>query len=104
LEEEGLPFANNVPVGIMIEVPSAAIRVRRWAPRVDFICVGSNDLLHSLLGIERTDDDVLHLRTPLEPCYLATVRYIVKNAHAFHKQVTVCGEAASNPRAALALY
>lgn len=104
LEEDGLPYNPNVPLGIMIEVPSAAMNTRRWAPLVDFVCIGSNDLLHALLGIERTDDEVLHLRTPLDPSYLATVRYIIKHAHACHKSVTVCGEAASNPQAALALY
>lgn len=104
LQEEGLPFNANVPVGLMIEVPSAAMKVKQWAKKVDFICIGSNDLLHALLGIERTDDEVFHLRTPLEPAYLQTVRYVIKHAHAAGRQVTVCGEAASNPRAVLALY
>lgn len=104
LVEEGLPFGADVPIGVMIEVPAAAMHIRGWAPKVDFVCVGSNDLLHSILGIERDDDRLLLLKTPLEPTYLRTVRHVIKHAHAAGRPVTVCGEAASNPKAILALY
>lgn len=104
LDNEGLPYGKNVPVGIMIEVAAAAMMVRGWIPLVDFLCVGSNDMLHSLLGIERHDDELSQLKTPLEPSYLRTVGRIVRCAHAAGKEVTICGEAASNPKAILALY
>lgn len=104
LAKEGLPYGENVPVGIMIEVAAAAMMVRSWIPKVDFLCIGSNDMLHSLLGIERNDDELSELKTPLEPSYLRTVRRIVRCAHAAGRPVTICGEAASNPSAILALY
>jgi phosphotransferase system enzyme I (PtsP) len=103
LRSEGLPFEPRSPVGFMIEVPAAVMMVKRWAPSVDFLSVGSNDLLHSLLGIERDSDALAHLKTPLEPTYLRAVRHVVKYARTSGKPVTVCGEAASYPRAALAL-
>lgn len=103
LREEKIAFGENVPVGIMVEVAAAAMMVRTWVRLVDFICVGSNDLLHSLLGIERGDDELLHLKTPLEPSYLRTVRRIVRYAHRAGRPVTICGEATSNPKAILAL-
>lgn len=104
LREEGLAFRADVPIGVMIEVPAAAMLFRHWASRVDFVCVGSNDLLHSILGIDRNDDRLLRLKTPLDPTYLRTVRHVIKHAHRAGKPVTVCGEAASNSRAILALY
>jgi phosphoenolpyruvate-protein kinase (PTS system EI component) len=103
LRTDGLPIAPNIPVGFMIEVPAAVMMVKRWVPNVDFISIGSNDLLHSLLGIDRDSDVLAHLKTPLEPTYLRAVRHVVKYAKAAGKPVTVCGEAASYPRAALAL-
>lgn len=104
LVDEGLPMGDHVPVGIMIEVPAAAMMIRHWVNKVDFVCVGSNDLLHSLLGIDREDDRLLRLKTPLTPGYLKTVWHVIKHARAAGRPTTVCGEAASNPRAALALY
>lgn len=104
LAEEGLHYGQEIPVGLMIEVPAAAMMTRLWAPQVDFLAIGSNDLLHSLLGIERNDDSLLHLKTPLDPGYLKIVRRVVRHAHAAGRPVTVCGEAASNSRAMLALY
>ncbi|MGL4461292.1 MAG: putative PEP-binding protein, partial [Planctomycetia bacterium] len=104
LLEEGLPFRGDVPIGVMIEVPAAASLVRRWAPRVDFFSIGSNDLLHSLLGIDRGDDALRTLKTPLDPSYLRTVRRVVKHASAAGRPVTVCGDAASNGLGMLALY
>jgi phosphotransferase system enzyme I (PtsP) len=103
LQAEGLSFAERVPIGIMIEVPAAVMMLRRWVEAVDFLGVGSNDLLHALLGIDRDSDSLAHLKTPLEPTYLRAVRHVVKQGRGAGKPVTVCGEAASYPRAALAL-
>lgn len=104
LDEEQLPYGKTVPLGLMVEVPAAAMMARAWAHNVDFLCVGSNDLLHSLLGIERNEDQLQSLKTPLDPSYLRTVRHIIKHADAVKRPVTICGEAASHPKACLALY
>lgn len=103
LEQEGLEFARHVPVGIMIEVPGAAMMVRRWTRKVDFICIGSNDLLHALLGIDRNDDRLLQLKSPLDPGYLRLIHHVVKHAHEAGRSVTVCGDSASHILAALTL-
>lgn len=104
LGDEGIAFGEQVPIGIMIEVAAAAMMARAWIRKVDFLCIGSNDLLHSLLGIDRADEGLGQLRTPLDPSYLRTVGRIVRCAHAAGRPVTVCGEAASDPKAILALY
>jgi phosphotransferase system enzyme I (PtsP) len=106
LKREGFTYANHVKVGVMVETPGAATLIRHWvrSPEVDFFGIGSNDLLHHLLGIERNDDELVRLKSPLDPVFLATVRHVVRFAKGAKKPVTVCGEAASNPRAALALH
>ncbi|QDU62039.1 Phosphoenolpyruvate-protein phosphotransferase [Planctomycetes bacterium Pan216] len=104
LREEGVAFAEEVPVGIMIEVAAAALMAEAWIPRIDFLSIGSNDLLHSLLGIDRSDDGLVDLKTPLEPGYLRLVWRVIGHAHAAGKPVTICGEAASDLDGILALY
>ena len=104
LRREGLDAGPAPPIGMMIETPGAALSVRRWAAQVDFVCIGSNDLLHSFLGIERLDDSLESLKDPLDPTFLRTIRHILRAAHAAGRSVTVCGDAASRPRAALALF
>jgi phosphotransferase system enzyme I (PtsP) len=103
LKREGMKFADAPPIGVMVEVAAAVLMLKHWIRRIDFVSVGSNDLLHSLLGIERGDDSLASLKTPLEPTYLRAVRHVVKLARAQGKEVTVCGEAASHPKGALAL-
>jgi phosphotransferase system enzyme I (PtsI) len=88
----------------MIEVPAAAMFAKRWVNLVDFVSIGSNDLLHSLMGIQREDSQLESLRTPLEPVYLMTVSQIVRHAHRAGRTVSVCGEAIDNSPAILALY
>ncbi|MBX9653183.1 GAF domain-containing protein [bacterium] len=104
LEQEGVFLEKKVPVGIMIEVPAAAMLCKQWINLVDFVSVGSNDLLHSLLGIQREDNQLDGLRTPLDPVYLTTVSQIVRHAHRAGRTVTVCGEAIDHEIALLALY
>jgi phosphoenolpyruvate-protein kinase (PTS system EI component) len=104
LEQEGVFLEKKVPVGIMIEVPAAAMLCKQWIELVDFVSVGSNDLLHSLLGIQREDNQLDGLRTPLDPVYLMTVSQIVRHAHRAGRTVTVCGEAIDHEIALLALY
>ncbi len=104
LEQEGVRADHPVPIGIMIEVPAAAMFAKDWMKLVDFVSIGSNDLLHALLGIQREDNQLEGLRTPLDPVYLMTVSQIVRHAHRWGKTVTVCGEAIDHEEALLALY
>ncbi len=103
LRAEGVPHRADAPRGLMVEVPAAVLLAPRWAKQVDFLSIGSNDLLHSLLGVERNDDTLAALKTPFDPAYLRAVHHVVKHAAALGKPVTVCGEAASQPKAAVAL-
>ncbi len=93
-----------IPVGLMVETPAAAMQLSKWIDLVDFVGIGSNDLLHSLLGIERNDDELIGLKNPLDPAFIKTVAQIVDTAHQAQKTVVLCGDAASNPCACVALY
>lgn len=104
LEQEGVAIEAKTPIGLMVEVPAAAMAVKRWIELVDFVSIGSNDLLHSLLGIQREDNRMEGLRTPLDPTYLMIVSRIVRHAHRAGRTVTVCGEAIDHPTALLALH
>lgn len=98
LAEEGLPFDRNVPVGIMIEVPSAALTAEAFAPFVDFFSIGTNDLIQYLLAIDRNNDSVAHLYDPMHPAVLRCIGHVCEAAAAEGKPVTVCGEVAADPR------
>lgn len=104
LQNEGVAFSCDVPVGVMVESPAAAMLAHLWIPRVSFVCIGSNDLLHGLLGLERENDRLAGLKTALEPTYLHTVRRVARQATRHGRSVTVCGEIANNPKVLLALW
>lgn len=95
LRAERLPFAAEVPLGIMIEVPAAALLVDQWAPQVDFLCIGTNDLLASAMGVSRDDPVGDVICDPLHPGLVQTVRHVITAAHAAGKPVTICGELAA---------
>jgi phosphotransferase system enzyme I (PtsP) len=96
LDSQGLPFAANVPVGIMIEVPLAAAMVDEWADQVDYLCIGTNDLLASAMGVTR-DDPVSEIVCDLmHPGLLRTVEHVISAGHRAGKSVTVCGELAAD--------
>ncbi len=94
----------NMPqVGVMIEVPAAVYQIRELASRVDFLSVGSNDLAQYLLAVDRNNPRVAGLYNTFHPALLHALRSIVQGAHAEGKPVSVCGEMAGDPGAALLL-
>ena len=95
LRRDGLPFGEHVPLGIMIEVPAAAFLVEEWAPHVDFLCLGTNDLMASSMGVSRDDPVAEAICNPLHPGLLRTVQLVIASGHAAGKPVTVCGELAA---------
>lgn len=97
LAEEGIPHSSDIRIGIMIEVPSAAVMAESLADEVDFFSIGTNDLTQYLLAIDRGNRKVAHLFSPLHPAVLNMVNHVVKVAEAKNIDVCMCGEMASDP-------
>ncbi len=103
LRREGLDHGDPVPLGVMIEVAAAVPLVRRWAERVDFFALGTNDLIASALGINRDDPVGAGPNDALHPGVLHLLGEVVEAAHRAGKPVTVCGEMAADPHGIRAL-
>jgi phosphoenolpyruvate-protein phosphotransferase (PTS system enzyme I) len=103
LRAEGCPFREDVPVGVNLEVPSAALVADLLAPEVDFFSVGTNDLIQYLLAVDRTDPRVSALYEPLHPAVLRTLERIATAARVHDRPLSVCGEMAGQPTEAVLL-
>jgi phosphotransferase system enzyme I (PtsI) len=103
LRAEGVPFREDVPVGLNLEVPSAAVIADLLAAEVDFFSVGTNDLIQYLLAVDRTDPRVSSLYEPLHPAVLRTLRRITEAAALHGRPLSVCGEMAGQPVQAVLL-
>ncbi|SPB17429.1 phosphoenolpyruvate-protein phosphotransferase [Caballeronia novacaledonica] len=97
LDEEGLAYDRQVQVGAMIEIPAAAIAVRLFLSRLDFLSIGTNDLIQYTLAIDRADNAVAHLYDPLHPAVLNLIAYTLREAKRAGVPVSVCGEMAGDP-------
>jgi len=96
LDAEGLAYDRLMPLGGMIEVPGAAMAIAELAPHLDFISVGTNDLLQYTLAADRVDELVAHLYDPQHPGVVRLLRYIFREANALRIPATVCGEVAGD--------
>jgi phosphotransferase system enzyme I (PtsI) len=103
LRHEGVRFREDVPVGVNLEVPSAAVVADLLAPEVDFFSVGTNDLIQYLLAVDRTDPRVSGLYEPLHPAVLRTLAQIASAARSQKRPLSVCGEMAGQPLEAVLL-
>ncbi|HSI25380.1 MAG TPA: phosphoenolpyruvate--protein phosphotransferase [Methylotenera sp.] len=98
LRKQNVPFNENIALGGMIEVPAAAINAEAFAKELDFLSIGTNDLIQYTLAIDRTDDTVSHLYNPLHPSVLKLISITIKAADRLGKSVAVCGEMAGDAK------
>jgi len=104
LRAERVPFAENVPFGAMIEVPSAALCIEDLLDEVDFVSIGSNDLLQYVMAADRDNPKVAHLCDPFSPAIYRLLHRVIAACTAREKPVTLCGEMAGRPRCLLPLF
>jgi phosphotransferase system enzyme I (PtsI) len=103
LLEQGHEVADEVPIGVMLEVPAAALVVDHLAEEADFFSVGTNDLIQYLLAVDRSNDAVAHMHDPLHPAVLRLIDLMVSAARAAEIPLTICGETAADPLTAMVL-
>src|ERR1035437_2077376 len=103
LSEKGIPFAETMSIGAMVEVPSAALCVETLARECDFLSVGTNDLTQFTLAVDRGSQRLSGLYDPLHPAVLRLIERTVEGARPFGTLVEVCGEIASDPVGAMVL-
>jgi phosphotransferase system enzyme I (PtsP) len=103
LLDQGFEVAADVPVGVMIEVPSAVFTIEHLLTEADFVSVGTNDLVQYLLAVDRDNPRVAKLYDPQDPSVFAALQHVARAARAAGKPASVCGEMAGDYATALAL-
>ncbi|MDQ3268079.1 MAG: phosphoenolpyruvate--protein phosphotransferase [Pseudomonadota bacterium] len=96
LDDEGIPYNREIQIGGMIEIPAAALVLEIFIKKLDFLSIGTNDLIQYTLAIDRTDEEVAHLYDPLHPAVLYLLAHVIGNANKAGIPISVCGEMAGN--------
>lgn len=97
LQRDGIEHNPNIPLGVMIETPSAALISDMLARECDFLTIGTNDLIQYSLAADRQDEHVAYLYQPLHPAIIRSIRMVVDAARAVNKPVAMCGDMAGDP-------
>ena len=103
LEREGTPYDRSMELGIMVEVPAAVQLAERFLREVDFLSIGTNDLIQYILAVDRSNRKVASLYEPLHPAVLAALNATIETGKREGKRVAMCGEMAGDPLSALLL-
>ncbi len=103
LRSKKIAFDPNVPLGAMIEVPAAAAITDLLVKEVDFLSIGTNDLIQYYLAVDRSNEFVSYLYKPFHPAILRVIQFVIEIAQKEGKEVTVCGEMAADPLSAIVL-
>lgn len=97
LEEMGIPFRRDIPLGIMIETPAAALQCKEFAREVDFVSLGTNDLIQYTLAVDRANERVASLYTASHPAVLRLLRDVIRTCDRYNVESALCGEMAGEP-------
>jgi phosphotransferase system enzyme I (PtsP) len=100
LRERNVPFDDAIKAGLLLEVPAAAVILEKLLRYVDFVSVGTNDLVQFVLAVDRNNQKVAPIYNPLHPAVISTILNIVSVCKEKNKPVVICGEAAANPKCA----
>ena len=103
LQNDKLPYKENIPLGIMIETPAAALLSDELGKIVDFFSIGSNDLIQYVLACDRGNEKIAYLYEPLHPAILKLIKLTIDNAHKNNIKVSICGEMGADVLNALVL-
>jgi phosphotransferase system enzyme I (PtsI) len=103
VDAKGQPRAKHIPLGAMIEVPSAAIMAHEMAVIAEFLSIGTNDLIQYALAVDRMSRDLAPLASPFDPSILRLIRSVIEAGQRRNRPVSVCGAMASDPLSAVTL-
>ena len=97
LEAEGIEFDHDIHVGMMVEVPAAALTIERFAPEASFVSIGTNDLIQYALAVDRGNKDVANLYSASDPAVIKLIDLVIRSAAAAEMPVSLCGQMSSSP-------